>query len=141
MSLLGKGNKCQMPYLAWECSNAQQRMTEIIKDVYNNSSGPKTREPGGKGLESISRTSCANDEGVLRADLNSSLPIHIRRTLDQFYYCNLSDTQARDEDQVVYRYTKKTMGLQDPLLVMVDQLWLWVIEESKITPVVPLQVC
>ncbi len=124
-----------MPYLGWEHSDAQKQMTSVIKDVYKN---PKTKEYDRK-LDTISRLSCGNDEEMLRADLHGTLPIHIRRTLDQYFYYNLSDTQARDKDQVVYRYTKTTLGLRDPVLVMVDQLWLWVIDGSKITPVLPLQ--
>lgn len=69
---------------------------------------------------------------MLRADLNSNLPIHIRRTLDQSDYYTLSNTQARDADRAVYRYTKEVLRVCDPLLVMVDQLWLWVIDGGKI---------
>lgn len=39
----------------------------------------------------------------------------------------LSNTKKRDEDQVVYRHTKRTNKNKDPKIVMVDQLWLWVI--------------
>ena len=33
-------------------------------------------------------------------------PFHTRRTLDQFRYPNLSDTRARDDDQMLYKMTK-----------------------------------
>ena len=33
-------------------------------------------------------------------------PFHTRRTLDQFGYPNLSDTRARDDDQMLYKITK-----------------------------------
>lgn len=42
----------------------------------------------------------------------------------------LSNTKKRDKDQVVYRHTKrsdKKKGKKDPKIIMVDQLWLWVI--------------
>ncbi|EEH10557.1 serine/threonine-protein kinase ripk4 [Histoplasma capsulatum G186AR] len=34
-------------------------------------------------------------------------PLHLRRTLDQYFYAHLTDTAARDRGQVVYRYTLK----------------------------------
>lgn len=36
-----------------------------------------------------------------------SLPIHYRRTLDQFGYPSLRDTTARDNDQMLYKLTKE----------------------------------
>jgi hypothetical protein len=35
-------------------------------------------------------------------------PFHTRRTLDQFGYPNLSDTRARDDDQMLYKMTMMT---------------------------------
>ena len=70
--------------------------------------------------------------------------LHIRRTLDQFFYRNV-DTRQRDDDQVVLRYQRKEnpgaaaqsnpCGLvsvpnesaQDFDIIMVDQLWVWVL--------------
>ena len=52
-------------------------------------------------------------------------PLHVRRTLDQYYYHAMDDTNQRDSDQVVSRYQKDSL---DPkVITMVDQLWLWVI--------------
>lgn len=72
------------------------------------------------------------DEKLLRAHLMTERPVHIRRTLDQSYYWTLKDTSVRDGDQVVFRATSKPD--QDHLLprvVMVDQLWLWILDGSK----------
>jgi hypothetical protein len=56
-----------------------------------------------------------------------------RRTLDQYGYAGIESTSHRDDDQVIYRYTKS-----DPLAVrkifMVDQLWMWVLGNGKLTP-------
>ncbi|KAH7354813.1 hypothetical protein BKA65DRAFT_229070 [Rhexocercosporidium sp. MPI-PUGE-AT-0058] len=41
---------------------------------------------------------------LLCAYLYSSLPVHPRRTLDQFYYHMLENTEHRDQDQVITRY-------------------------------------
>lgn len=64
------------------------------------------------------------DEKLLRKHLLSERPVHIRRTLDQSYYWTLKDTSTRDRDQVVYRATKD----QNPRIIMVDQLWLWILD-------------
>lgn len=62
----------------------------------------------------------------------SSPPIHPRRTLDQSYYYNLVNTDGRDKDQVVYRGTRAGESLfNNPKIIMVDQLWLYVLDESK----------
>ncbi|KAI0858773.1 hypothetical protein F4860DRAFT_526840 [Xylaria cubensis] len=61
--------------------------------------------------------------------------LHIRRTLDQFYY--EEDTDVRDTSQVVQRYAvkglpkiskKETMSSK---LIMVDQLWLWMLQNQE----------
>jgi hypothetical protein len=74
----------------------------------------------------------AADERLIREHLHSSPPLHMRRTLDQFYYWTVEDTSLRDQDQVVCRGTRSK---DDPeattRVVMVDQLWLWILDESK----------
>jgi hypothetical protein len=58
--------------------------------------------------------------------LGESHPIHIRRTLDQYYYHALSDTSERDCNQTISRY-QSDMKLKPRVLTAVDQLWLWVL--------------
>lgn len=81
-----------------------------------------------KEAEDLARRANA-DEKLLRAHLISERPIHIRRTLDQSYYWTLKDTLTRDRDQVVYRETKKAEG--GARVIMVDQLWLWILDGGK----------
>jgi hypothetical protein len=57
-------------------------------------------------------------------------PLHIRRTLDQSYYYMLDNTRSRDRDQVVSRYGVKWKR-KEPIVIMVDQLWLWVLEGNR----------
>lgn len=60
-----------------------------------------------------------------------SPPLHGRRTLDQSYYSKLNNTGRRDEDQVVYRGTKAGNNIyRTTRVVMVDQLWLYVLDDS-----------
>ena len=87
---------------------------------------------------------------LLKKYLHNDPPFHPRRTLDQSYYWTLKSTKKRDRDQVVYRGTaprkefmhrgvhcKSGCGqcLDDirkvPRVIMVDQLWLWILDGSK----------
>ena len=71
--------------------------------------------------------------------------LHESRTLDQFYYHSLKDTEGRDRDQVVTRYIDHMdkSDWKNPLdrnkqwdILRVDQLWLWIIDESTYMPAV-----
>ena len=55
--------------------------------------------------------------------------LHIRRTLDQYFYTGMKDTTARDQDQVVNRVQRGLMNEQ-PKIIVVDQLWLWILNEG-----------
>jgi hypothetical protein len=82
--------------------------------------------------DGFSSTQCA----YLDALQDGDECIHIRRSLDQSYYWSLPQTKDRDEDQVVTRYYNKfpTPGMNPPdlaPLLMVDQLWLWVMDEGR----------
>ena len=92
------------------------------------------------------------EEKLIHEYLHKKPPLHPRRTLDQSYYGKLKDTATRDRDQVVYRATtpvghdcqenidkddlwRKCGQCQEDSrkvqrLIMVDQLWLWVLDES-----------
>lgn len=76
------------------------------------------------------------DVRLLRENLHPhrsrSPPIHGRRTLDQSYHWKLENTGRRDEDQVVYRGTKAGRSIyRTTRVIMVDQLWLYVLDDSK----------
>ncbi|KAI9370895.1 hypothetical protein BJX61DRAFT_548671 [Aspergillus egyptiacus] len=90
--------------------------------------------------------------------LGNEPPIHIRRTLDQFGYPNLRSTVARDDDQMLWKRTRKRVNLTDELgtsipmqhndahatftdgkVLMVDQLWLWVIDQKTVVTFFPKQ--
>lgn len=73
------------------------------------------------------------DEQLLRGYIKEDPPLHIRRTLDQYYFATLDDTSQRDKDQVVYRGTKagQSHHSHGTRVVMVDQLWLWILDDSS----------
>ncbi|RYP76729.1 hypothetical protein DL769_003560 [Monosporascus sp. CRB-8-3] len=74
------------------------------------------------------------DERLLRDHVKADPPLHIRRTLDQYYSPTLDDTLQRDKDQVVYRGTKagRSLHSRNTRVVMVDQLWLWILDDNTI---------
>ncbi|OGM44005.1 ankyrin repeat protein [Aspergillus bombycis] len=107
-----------MPYLHFETAERRLKMQEAIQraETLNIQTG-LSRSP-------------TRDEMLIRAHLASSTAsLHVRRTLDQFFYPNI-DTQTRDQDQVVYRYQTKGQGQErygtEPKIFMVDQLWMWI---------------
>ncbi|PYH96071.1 hypothetical protein BO71DRAFT_472742 [Aspergillus ellipticus CBS 707.79] len=91
--------------------------------------------------------------------LGNEPPIHIRRTLDQFGYPNLRSTVARDDDQMLWKRTKKLVNRNDEIgdaigsgdgteskntfmdgkVLMVDQLWLWVADDKTVVTFFPNQ--
>ena len=86
------------------------------------------------------------EEQLMLKYLHVEPPLQPRRTLDQAYYGALKSTGTRDRDQVVYRgttpQTHECEGMETclqcnedirktPRIIMVDQLWLWILDESK----------
>jgi hypothetical protein len=64
-------------------------------------------------------------------------PQYLRRTLDQFYYPALDDTSDRDKDQTISKWTGTPLkqngrdkAATDSAMIMVDQFWCWIIDES-----------
>jgi len=107
----------------------------------------------------------SRDGKLIQAYLNYKPPLHVRRTLDQFYYLGMDSTKGRDKDQVVAKpplferlklkldNSQKSRdwgtkagknsrkirgnnnlhdngGSSDPYIIMVDQLWLWIIDDG-----------
>ncbi|OKL64361.1 hypothetical protein UA08_01088 [Talaromyces atroroseus] len=123
-----KSNICVfMPYLHFETTQSQRKMQETIRQAE-----ALVSRPG------LSRTP-TRDEMLIRAHINSSTAsLHVRRTLDQFFYPNI-DTETRDSDQVVYRYQKRWSDhkAKDPKIFMVDQLWMWILGQNLIVTSFP----
>ncbi|TVY89087.1 Ankyrin [Lachnellula willkommii] len=120
-----------MPYLHFETKQRCQEMQLAIKAA-ESMKNSHSRHP----LKA--RT---YDEMLIRAHLASStVSLHIRRTLDQSFYHNI-DTHHRDQDQVVCRYQTRDKNCSeediDPKLVMVDQMWMWVLGKNIIVTAFP----
>ncbi|KAH6708782.1 hypothetical protein BKA61DRAFT_557600 [Leptodontidium sp. MPI-SDFR-AT-0119] len=115
-----------MPYLHWDTADQQSARELVMK---RNASVPEAQP--------LNETNETNDQSLLRAYLQDAHPLHVRRTLDQYYYHAMKDTQRRDLDQVVSRY-QQARDLEPKLMTMVDQLWLWVLagDDSRVDTVI-----
>lgn len=76
------------------------------------------------------------DQNLLKVYLTDEHALHIRRTLDQYYYHTTTDTPRRDEDQFLGFYQMKN-NLQPKIPTMIDQLWLWVLSNIIDAPADP----
>jgi hypothetical protein len=110
----------EMPFLHYESDESRKKMSRAIKRTYkSNPNDPPM----------INEEEPTPDDLLIEAYLNSSPPLHARRTLDQFFYHGI-DTSDRDQDQVVYRYCRRR-NLK-PHVFMVDQLWVWILGKGSI---------
>jgi hypothetical protein len=114
-----------MPYLHWDTRRCFNDRAKFMEDI----SEGKHRIPQGLEEQRKSLYEITHDY------LNEGSSLHPRRSLDQFFYSHLSDTTTRDNDQVVSKHT--IWGPGGPKMVMVDQLWLWVIKPVESEPKLP----
>jgi hypothetical protein len=112
-------------------------MTRVMKQAQK-----KQKMPASRKRMSLAPTDPDQwyDENLIDAYYES---LHPRRTLDQFYYYMLEDTEMRDNTQVVHRWAERQhrrhlnsgLGTQKPHpvihVMMADQLWLWIIDDSE----------
>ncbi|KAK4039188.1 hypothetical protein C8A01DRAFT_36875 [Parachaetomium inaequale] len=123
-----------MPIFGFEKHENRKKLTAAMK------------EPSCPGTDETSRLIRAYFE-------NDIFPLHCRRTLDQFTYHMLEDTERRDNTQVMFKWTKRDQANKEraahhqnnvqpssirrnydkgsyPLL-MIDQLWMWILEDDQ----------
>ena len=117
-----------MPYLHYETASSRQKMADTVREV--RSTNTRRYPPNPDAL--------SPDQKLIWSYLWGDIPLHIRRTLDQFMYDAVdSDTpqrkgvEPRNVDQVVYRFMKKEWENEDPYVLMVDQLWMVILEDGK----------
>ncbi|RDW79267.1 uncharacterized protein DSM5745_06119 [Aspergillus mulundensis] len=112
-----------MPYLHFETTEGYQKMRNAIRRAETTSFPSEPYRS-------------SYDELLIEAyPALSPGGLHIRRTLDQFFYPNL-DTEYRDEDQVVYRYQVRTQ-CPVPKIYMVDQLWMIILKGGLVITTFP----
>jgi hypothetical protein len=114
-----------MPYLHWETEENVNEMKRIIKQHEMAKSGKLS--DGQNDTEYEKSSDYLKLQELVQAYLDNKHPLHIRRTLDQYYYHTLKNTDVRDADQTGSRYHKHFKLETKNILTMVDQLWLWVL--------------
>nr|POF18693.1 isoform 2 of ankyrin-3 [Quercus suber] len=121
-----------MPYIHSETVVNMRKMHRIAEEVYASDIGT-TMNLTSDQLSLLKKMS--PDEVLLRAHLNRFSPsLHMRRTLDQSFYHNLNTTLRDSFGQVVHRYQDKILkkGEAHQNVLMVDQLWMWVLNDELV---------
>ncbi|KAH8599991.1 hypothetical protein B0O99DRAFT_347159 [Bisporella sp. PMI_857] len=141
-----------MPYIHWELEDARNVMSGHVKrlqKLYDEQAKEtvkqlaldyfmelmkkdKKERPG-----DVLSPSTEPDVLLLEDYLFNDPPLHIRRTLDQFHYYTTDNTDVRDSDQVISRYLRRKFPEQPVPLVMIDQLWMWVIDDKTVVTSFP----
>ncbi|KAL7911964.1 hypothetical protein GGI35DRAFT_303011 [Trichoderma velutinum] len=131
-----------MPYLHWDEEAAMKTRTYYLAERLSGTTFYKDRVWNDMPETELrsKREKMLMEKYLLSDDDNNAKSrhvLHIRRTLDQSLYHNLKDTIFRDSDQTVHRYqnelnkkklNKKKPGKPQPLsVIMVDQLWMWIL--------------
>ncbi|KAL5313433.1 hypothetical protein ACEPPN_019166 [Leptodophora sp. 'Broadleaf-Isolate-01'] len=73
----------KLPYIHWETTQGQDDTMRILEGKSSKEADPS--------------------DTLLQTYIGKNPPLHIRRTLDQYYYSRLKDTKLRDHDQVANR--------------------------------------
>lgn len=121
-----------MPYLHWDIKSQQTRRMDIMNHgIWQEPGTSWTSEQKLLNFYLFKNLQLAPEPGEKATDepkSNTIHRLHVRRTLDQYYYYTLEQTQERDGDQVVSRAPcQRYRHPESKVLTMVDQLWLWVL--------------
>ena len=145
-----------LPYLHWDTIDSMENRREVVKlRSYDKTKEDKVAR-GIRPVDDSILSSNSLEHKVMWQYLTSN--IHCRRTLDQYGYPSLN-TDERDMDQVLYKYTqsireksaskdksrssrrsKGTGPVEEPLplaVLMVDTLWLWILDDQTIVTFAP----
>ncbi|KAL2856481.1 hypothetical protein BJY01DRAFT_203439 [Aspergillus pseudoustus] len=104
-----------LPYLHWEEDSRLDATKSVIQG------GPRQTE-----IQSWTKDERLLHRYLFKDDPHALHLPHLRRTLDQFGYYTLGNTEQRDKDQTVSRYQRE-FKVGPKVAAMVDQLWLWVL--------------
>ncbi|KAJ3561999.1 hypothetical protein NPX13_g8733 [Xylaria arbuscula] len=147
-----------MPYIHWESEFGKAEMDKVVGEAKHMSRNRLTQvrdfisDQVGRWIASADNASTAlhkeeewiyeetsPDSRLLYTYLYTSgmPPLHVRRTFDQFQYYMNDNTAARDSDQVISRYFHRRFGDLPVPIMMVDQLWMWIIGEGTIITCFP----
>ncbi|KAI0975130.1 hypothetical protein F4678DRAFT_457396 [Xylaria arbuscula] len=139
-----------MPVFGFETYGNRRKLRKAMEKVSaeNDSSPPPTFESMTGDDTDTDKANADEDntaevdnynENLVRAYFkDKKFPLHCRRTLDQLTYHMLHDTEAHDSSQVMFKWQKekeeqekKEKRMLDYPLLMIDQLWLWILEDEQ----------
>ena len=133
-----------MPYLHFERFKDRNKMDSAVRRVQGELSAHRTTKVAAKYATdivlqapwiSINRRMIADEKLIHAHATPENATLQIRRTLDQFFYRTI-DTRERDKDQVVHRHQKRFPESdekgRDANILMVDQLWMWIVNENLV---------
>ncbi|KAJ5503664.1 Mitochondrial substrate/solute carrier [Penicillium fimorum] len=141
------------PYLHWDTYRNLIQRRKVVEDRL--SQGRSRPVPG-----RISKASL--EAQLIWTYMSCEPPVHFRRTLDQYGYPNLRSTIARDDDQMLWKRTRRPARIDEQLkeylqsaqddpdneemsefkdgnVLMVDQLWLWIVDQKTVVTFFPNQ--
>jgi hypothetical protein len=109
-----------MPFLHWGTETVLDWRDKAIARIETNSSPPSS---------AASESEMRRFYLKMMTDqlLSPEKPLHLRRTLDQFYYAHTANTRDRDTDQIVSKYGPDKDNKGHRVILLVDQLWLWIL--------------
>lgn len=127
-----------MPVLSYETHGNRKRLARAFKETYE---APTSRQ------HSRRETQCTPHEALILGYQRTRSPahphrqqVHPRQTLHRFGYSMITSTETRDRDQVSFRWAAAIRGPRRYYrkksfrpVIMVDQLWLWMLEDGKIS--------
>lgn len=126
-----------MPILEYERMGNYKRLRRTLMEVTAKArSAPdssRLNDDNGRRAKARDGTGTAS-QALLHGYATAQYPVHSRRTLDRFANNLLNSTDTEDNYQVVWRWGAKSKahrGNGDRAIVVVDQLWLWILEDGK----------
>ncbi|KAH7081271.1 hypothetical protein BKA63DRAFT_503487 [Paraphoma chrysanthemicola] len=129
-----------LPYLAWMKYSRFRQHEDSRTEGDKKEGNSKTFWSYSRSQDQIRKTFSRPPYMEKMPELNSQQEdCHRRRTLDQYYYPALKDTKDRDSDQTISKWTGLVSPAdgggepaEDSLLLMVDQLWCWILDDETI---------
>ncbi|KAK3988464.1 hypothetical protein QBC44DRAFT_382394 [Cladorrhinum sp. PSN332] len=122
-----------MPYLHWGMNRERVMLKNTLQLIRS-----RDRDKSLPGPTLLADPDYRRYQELLTTYLDQHHPLHTRRTLDEFYYFNLEarEMDARDKSQTFSDYFRKNPKVNNgepnfPIL-MVDQLWLWVLDNKTV---------
>ncbi|GAW20882.1 hypothetical protein ANO14919_103950 [Xylariales sp. No.14919] len=123
-----------VPYLHFERQSNLVELSSTIADVVNRTtkSSEKAATTPGDAIKLPAMDAKTLHKHLIRGYPNVTLSR--RAGLDQYFYIHLGK-RSRDKNQVVCKYQ-----LHDPVSFVVDQLWIWIIDQDTIISCMPTSV-